>query len=263
MDPQPNHYQRELQLATLLTPIIKDLSGNLQNLDQSLDIVNYLEVDVTESCLVEEKKDEEIELLQDLATKFLMQKRLLQFQLQTFQGLKEDYQKIVQSNVKEGGKFDVGDPKFLRKYFEFALNEKLDEFNQISDEKKFESDLRERKKKIWEHLNPGKRYIPIQDEDEDVIITSQMETFTCPITSTFMNDIIYTSNACNHSYSEVIMRILRSRNGQDECPVTGCNYLVKPSNLVRNYDMERRAKDYQRSQLEVEVDDEVDGVVTI
>ncbi|KAJ3028891.1 hypothetical protein HDV00_009920 [Rhizophlyctis rosea] len=92
------------------------------------------------------------------------------------------------------------------------------------------------------------------DSDDDIVITSQSESYLDPLTQTLLTQPV-TSSDCGHSYSRASIMAYIGRAPHTECPVAGCKKFVRLADLQPNKRLER-AVAQRRRQLEEEEEEE-------
>lgn len=85
---------------------------------------------------------------------------------------------------------------------------------------------------------------PLSDDggsEDDIVVARQVENFKCPLTATWFEDPV-TSSDCSHTFSRAaIVELLRaSPNGLISCPITGCSKNLSSNVLKPNAGLVRR-----------------------
>lgn len=143
--------------------------------------------------------------------------------------------------------------------FQSRLKQKMSEYEMKSDADKYHQVQQyvELIQAIWELDHPDDPFVLHEgdgvDNDEDIAIVDAQDNLYCPITTTLMDDP-YTSSVCHHSFSHVIIDLIRQQAGQRmECPVAGCRKYIKFSDLSKNRTL---AKKVERKRREIELQEE-------
>ncbi|KAJ3192574.1 hypothetical protein HDU67_005415 [Dinochytrium kinnereticum] len=134
-------------------------------------------------------------------------------------------------------------------------DKKMQIYSKQTDEEKYHVNQAyvEMRKKLWEVNNAGPFRLNGNEEDDDELaIIGEQSSFLCPFTTVLMEDP-HTSKICKHSFSKAIVDIIRgSREGKIECPVAGCNKMVRMVDLYRDKILARKIERYRESQEDME-----------
>jgi len=98
---------------------------------------------------------------------------------------------------------------------------------------------RDFRSKIWQVKHSGEPMPEEEennDEDEELVVSTQKESYKCPITMKDLSSPVYSSKKCKHRYSDAILGYLQ---GSKPCPVSGCRTQLTRADVERDKTFER------------------------
>ncbi|KAJ3097458.1 hypothetical protein HDU97_004868 [Phlyctochytrium planicorne] len=231
--------------ATKFTPILSDHETILENLSVALNVTETTMLDLEDAGTHKEQLDQ----LEDAFKGVLDLMHQVEVQRKVVEKVKSML--VNGTDVEMAGK----EGSRLNSYVKTEVEKKMKAYHALSDKEKYWKvqpyiDL---KKRLWE---PFRMDGSSSNDDDDLEIVAEQSSYICPISAALMEDP-YTSKVCNHSYSKIILDVIRkSYNGKTECPVSGCNKVLRLTDLVRDKVLARKIERYKESQESFGVEDD-------
>ncbi|KAJ3105432.1 hypothetical protein HDU96_008579 [Phlyctochytrium bullatum] len=238
---------------TKFNPILSDHDRAMQNMNQGLLLVETALVDLEEADPDDEEHKDLKEKLHKGFCETLDQMYELNCRRQIIEKLKV---KLVNGRSLAGNNDDGEDARDYSnedfvEFVETTLSKEMDAYMARSEKERYHSveSYVEMRRKVWSisHTEPF-RLDPDDEDDDELAIVSEQVSLTCPFTLALMEKP-HTSKICKHSYSAAVLEyIRRAPNRTIECPVSGCNRVVRLQDLYEDKILERKIERHREAQ---------------
>lgn len=144
---------------------------------------------------------------------------------------------------------DQLNPDDIVSWFKDRVATKTSEY-EASDDKYSTEAYQEFRQRIIEIRDPNAQFNG--DDDDELMVTSQVVSYKCPITQAIMTDP-YTCRDCKHSFSSVVLEMMRSQPQGYACPIPGCYSVLHKGNVVKDPKLARAVARWTEMQDEMDV----------
>ncbi|KAJ3092037.1 hypothetical protein HK102_011385 [Quaeritorhiza haematococci] len=249
--------------ASKLNPLIKMFEASFANIENGFSYSTDAAAELAECLKFSGEHAEEdqklIQKLEDSIYTFIDLECKLAAQKESLQNL---HNQLTRAAARRNAESQQELPHVIDT-FEEHYKKELDKWDATPANRRYATHdkYREFNKQVWEAQHPGQKYAPdAEEDDEDLVVMDQTQSFKCPITQAIM-DKPYTSKVCKHSFSSAVINFIKeSRSSQIECPVAGCQSYLKLADLAYDRALARKIAKSQASQAS-EDDDEETAVV--
>ncbi|KAL1914848.1 uncharacterized protein VTP21DRAFT_7940 [Calcarisporiella thermophila] len=212
--------------ASRFASLISSYDGNFSSLNQAIGLTTEVAIDLEES-----NEANAVRRLEDCIRTYID----VDFQLK----LQQDILKKIKTHLSRGDQLS-----HLHELYEREYQKELQAYTNTNEKQKFSQNahIKDFKQKVWDVKHRGEPMPIEEDEDDDLLFTSQHQSLMCPITQSLLKDPV-TSTKCRHSYSkDAILGLMRQYNRamSIQCPISGCEQMLSPNDLRPDKSLARR-----------------------